>query len=156
MTRRNNRQNVWGIRSRQGGTRFPEPVARQEDVFQRLWGHAIRRSYVVHGWEKKTTAAATTRKLLFPSSYNVSRHVVNPARAVGIPFGEAQVDHDIEQINGVPERLGGEVEVAVLEGVPMVREALLLHRPTGAVLSADLLLAMDQSAIIDVRWVQPQ
>ncbi|CAM9522088.1 unnamed protein product [Ectocarpus sp. 12 AP-2014] len=58
-----------------------------------------------------------------------------------------QVDHDIEHISGVPERLGGEVEVAVLEGVPMVREALLLHRPTGTVLSADLLLAMDQSAI---------
>ncbi|CAM9644726.1 unnamed protein product [Ectocarpus sp. 8 AP-2014] len=58
-----------------------------------------------------------------------------------------QVDHDIEQISGAPERLGGEVEVAVLEGVPMVREALLLHRPTGTVLSADLLLAMDPSAV---------
>eukprot|EP00903_Cladosiphon_okamuranus_P013972 g12993.t1 len=56
------------------------------------------------------------------------------------------VDHDIEQICGVPERLGGEVEVAVLEGVPMVREALLLHRPTGTLLSADLLLAMDKVA----------
>ncbi|CBN75526.1 conserved unknown protein [Ectocarpus siliculosus] len=63
-------------------------------------------------------------------------------RLVGV-----EVDHDIEQISGVPERLGGEVEVAVLEGVPMVREALLLHRPTGTVLSADLLLAMDPSAI---------
>ena len=61
-----------------------------------------------------------------------------------------QVDHDIEQISGVPERLGGEVEVAVLEGVPMVREALLLHRPTGTVLSADLLLAMDKNTSVGV------
>ncbi|CAB1107363.1 unnamed protein product [Ectocarpus sp. CCAP 1310/34] len=95
---------------------------------------------------KKTTAVAT-RKLLFPFYYNVSQHLIHPARVVGALFCEAQVDHDIEQICGVPERLGGEVEVAVLEGVPMVREALLLHRPTGTVLSADLLLAMDQSAI---------
>lgn len=102
---------------------------------------------------KKTTAVAT-RKLLFSCSYNVS-HLIHPARVVGALFGEAQVDHDIEQISGVPERLGGEVEVAVLEGVPMVREALLLHRPTGAVLSADLLLAMDPSAFA-VSRVQPQ
>lgn len=59
-----------------------------------------------------------------------------------------QVDHDIEQIRGVPEQLCGEVEVAVLEGVPMVREALLLHRPTGTVLSADLLLAMDKGPFV--------
>ncbi len=54
------------------------------------------------------------------------------------------MNHDIEHIRGVPEELGGEVEVAVLEGVPMVREALLLHRPTRMMLSADFLLAMDQ------------
>ncbi|CAM9310916.1 unnamed protein product, partial [Hapterophycus canaliculatus] len=54
-----------------------------------------------------------------------------------------KVDHDIEHMSGVAGRLGGEVEIAVLEGVPMVREAVLLHRPTGAVLSAALLLAMD-------------
>ena len=58
------------------------------------------------------------------------------------------MDHDIEQLCGVPERLGSEVEFAVLEGVPMVREALVLHRPTGTVLSADLLLAMDRSTFV--------
>lgn len=58
------------------------------------------------------------------------------------------MNHDIEQICGVPEQLGGEVEVAVLEGVPMVREALLLHRPTGTVLSAALLLAMNQNTLV--------
>lgn len=92
---------------------------------------------------------------MFTSFYNVSWHLIDPARVVGTLPGEPQVDHDIEQISGVPERLGGEVEVAVLEGVPMVREALLLHRPTGTVLSADLLLAMDQSAF-SVSRVQPQ
>lgn len=61
-----------------------------------------------------------------------------------------QVDHDIEQTCGVPEQLSGEVEVAVLEGVPMVREALLLHRPTGTVLSADLLLAMDKNSLVSL------
>lgn len=58
------------------------------------------------------------------------------------------MNHDIEHMSGVPEQLGGEVEVAVLEGVPMVREALLLHRPTGTVLSADLLLAMDKNTSV--------
>lgn len=49
---------------------------------------------------------------------------------------------------GLPEQLGGEVEVAVLEGVPMVREAVLLHRPTGTVLSANLLLAMNKNILV--------
>lgn len=40
------------------------------------------------------------------------------------------------------------MEVAVLEGVPMVREAVLLHRPTGTVMSANLLLAMNQNTLV--------
>lgn len=60
--------------------------------------------------------------------------------------------HDLEHISQLPEQLGGEVEVAVLEGVPMVREAVLFHRPTGTVLSANLLLAMSQNTLVRLKF----
>ncbi|CAM9586287.1 unnamed protein product [Pylaiella littoralis] len=80
-------------------------------------------------------------KEIFPSAEIWS--VPGPHRR----FMGVEVRHDLEHISRLPEQLGGEVEVAVLEGVPMVREAVLFHRPTGTVLSANLLLAMNRNTL---------
>lgn len=69
-----------------------------------------------------------------------------------------QVDYDLDQGCPVPEALGDEIEVAVLQGIPVFREALLLHKPTGALLSSDLLLSMDNvsyHALVYSRWHVP-
>lgn len=66
-----------------------------------------------------------------------------------------KVDHEFDHNCPVPEAFGGEIEVAVMEKVPVFKEALLLHKPTGVMLSSDLLLAMDKASITHIRVFLP-
>ncbi|CAM9494118.1 unnamed protein product, partial [Choristocarpus tenellus] len=59
---------------------------------------------------------------------------------------KTQVDHDLEQ-GTTPISVQGEVQVAVLEGVPMFREAVLFHKPTGMVMAADAFFSMAMSGV---------
>ncbi|CAM9918527.1 unnamed protein product, partial [Discosporangium mesarthrocarpum] len=56
-------------------------------------------------------------------------------------FMGVEVDHDLEH-GAIPLSLGGEIEVAVLKGIPIFQEAILFHKPTGVLMSADALLSM--------------